>query len=89
VEYVVRFDRSPDSTGPDAIVVHAARYVESYHEGVLQAYRFLDVDGGEVAMVRSPRVAYIAIAGTVSEPASEEETERFPPATTEDVSSPT
>ncbi|HZQ36995.1 MAG TPA: hypothetical protein VFD32_13780 [Dehalococcoidia bacterium] len=67
--FVVRFDRQADSTGPDAASISAERYVESYHEGVLVAYRFLDVDGNEVAMVRAARVAYIARAGSVTEPA--------------------
>jgi len=69
VDFVVRFDRLADSTGPDAASISAARYLESYHEGVLVAYRFLDAEGNEVAMVRAARVAYIARAGSVTEPA--------------------
>lgn len=67
--FVVRFDRQADSTGPDAASINAERYVESYHEGLLVAYRFLDAEGNEVAMVRAARVAYIARAGAVTEPA--------------------
>ncbi|HLZ70687.1 MAG TPA: hypothetical protein VKV26_12370 [Dehalococcoidia bacterium] len=69
--FVVRFDRLADSTGPDAASISAERYIESYHEGVLTAYRFLDDDGNEVAMVRAARVAYIARAGAVTEPAQQ------------------
>jgi len=68
VVFVVRFDRLADSTGPDAASISADRYIESYHEGVLTAYRFLDGEDNEVAMVRAGRVAYIAHAGAVTEP---------------------
>lgn len=67
--FVVRFDRLADSTGPDAASISAERYVESFHEGALVAYRFLDADGIETAMVRAARVVYIARAGSVTEPA--------------------
>ena len=66
--YVVRFDRAAVSTGPDAVVIAAERYTESYREGRLEAYRFFDGDGEEIAMVRAAGVVYIARAGVVEEP---------------------
>lgn len=66
--YVVRFDRAAVSTGPDAVVIAADRYAESYREGRLEAYRFFDAEGEEVAMVRGSGVVYIARAGVVEEP---------------------
>lgn len=66
--YVVRFDRPAVSTGPDAVVIDAARYADGYREGRLESYRFFDADNREVAMVRAPGVVYIAQAGTVVEP---------------------
>jgi len=66
--YVVRFDRAAVSTGPDAVIIDAERYAESYREGRLEAYRFFDSDGEEVAMVRAAGVVYIARTGIVEEP---------------------
>ena len=68
MQFVVRFSRSPSSTGPDAVLVTAARYAEGYHEGHLVAYRFFDGDGEEVAMVRADEVTYVALAGHALEP---------------------
>jgi hypothetical protein len=77
--YVVRFDRAAVSTGPDAVVIAAERYAESYREGRLEAYRFFDGDGEEVAMVRAGGVVYIARAGVVEEPSPAPESEATPP----------
>jgi hypothetical protein len=68
MQYVVRFDRPAASTGPDAVLIAADRYSESYHEGRLAAYIFYDGDGGEVARVRAAQVVYVAVAGTAVEP---------------------
>lgn len=70
MQFVVRFDRQGDSTGPDVVTITADRYTESYHEGALSAYRFFDGDGREIAMVRAARVTYVAAAGAVVEPAA-------------------
>jgi len=70
VQFVVRFDRQGDSTGPDVVTVVAERYAESFHEGALSAYRFFDADGREIAMIRAARVTYVAAAGAVVEPAA-------------------
>lgn len=71
MQFVVRFDRPRGSTGPDAVVVTADSWGESYREGQLIAYQFLDGDGGLVAMVRAAEVTYIAVAGYAVEPALE------------------
>ena len=68
MSYVVRFDRAAFSTGPDAVIIDAERYAESYREGRLEAYRFFNNDGEEVAMVRAAGVVYIARHGVVEEP---------------------
>lgn len=68
MQYVVRFDRPATSTGPDAVLLNAHQFRESYHEGQLVAYLFLDVEERLVALVRSAHVVYIAVAGTASEP---------------------
>jgi hypothetical protein len=68
VQYVVRFDRPATSTGPDAVLLSAHHFRESYHEGQLVAYLFLDEEERLVALVRSAHVVYIAVAGTASEP---------------------
>jgi hypothetical protein len=67
VQYAVRFDRSLDSTGPDAVLITADRYAECYREGQLTAYQFFDVEGRQVALVRAAQVLYIAVAGCVQE----------------------
>jgi hypothetical protein len=70
--YIVRFDRATVSTGPDAVVIAAARYPEGYRDGHIEAYRFFNDDGEEVAMVRAAGVVYVARAGVVEEPESPE-----------------
>lgn len=79
MQYVVRFDRPRGSTGPDAVLVTADRWGESYREGQLVAYQFLDEDGSLVAMVRAAQVTYIAMAGFAEEPSPELVTEPAPP----------
>jgi len=69
MQYAVRFDRSSTSSGPDAVLIEAERYSESYSEGRLAAYRFFDEQGRETAMVRAHQVVYIALAGTTVEAA--------------------
>ncbi len=71
VQYAVRFNRSLDSTGPDAVLITADHFTESYREGQLTAYQFLDSEGRQVALVRAAQVLYIAIAGCVQEPQSD------------------
>ena len=68
MEYVVRFSRTANSTGPDAVLIRAERYSESYHEGRLASYRFFDAEDVEVALVRAEDVTYIACAGRAVEP---------------------
>lgn len=68
MQFVVRFDRPATSTGPDAVLLTAARFSESYHEGMLVAYLFWDAEDAQVALVRAAHVVYIAAAGTASEP---------------------
>ena len=72
--YVVRFDRATVSTGPDAVLIAATRYSESYREGHIEAYRFFNDDGEEIAMVRATGVVYVARAGVVEEPEPSEPT---------------
>ena len=68
MQFVVRFDRTGTSTGPDAVVITASQFTEAYREGMLVAYHFFDEEGAEVAMVRAAQVTYIAIAGIAAEP---------------------
>ena len=68
LQYVVRFDRPAASTGPDAVLIAAERFSESYHEGQLAAYVFYDGDDCEVARVRAAQVVYVAVAGVAVEP---------------------
>jgi hypothetical protein len=68
-QFVVRFDRSESSTGPDAVSIVAERFSESYRDGLIVAYAFFDAEGTQVAMVRAAHVVYIARAGTAVEPA--------------------
>lgn len=78
-QYVVRFDRQADSTGPDAVSIVAERFTESYREGAVSAYQFFDAEDNIVAMVRAARVVYIARAGTATEPPRREAAEPEPP----------
>ncbi len=68
MQFVVRFDRPATSTGPDAVLLSAQQFRESYHEGQLVAYLFLDGEERLVALVRAAHVVYIAVAGSASEP---------------------
>jgi len=68
MQYVVRFDRTTGSTGPDSVLITADHYTDSYREGQLVAFHFLDIDGEQIAMVRAEQVTYIALAGRAEEP---------------------